>query len=166
MLSHPHIRSADFKNVIPGLRTINPRILARLDIDGMLPYSTRYFMTPNSLFTGRYVAHLRRQNADVRLFLADESLLLQPALDYAQVTGLSSEERERLARARPLSIVSVLNLSVPLFLVTSAAGRRKTNGRDNTEGRRRATAPRKENLCGAIGTCRHGLSAYPVLLEG
>jgi tRNA U34 5-carboxymethylaminomethyl modifying enzyme MnmG/GidA len=61
---------------------------------------------PNSPFTGRYAAHLRRQDADVRLFLADESLLLQPALDYGQVTGLSSEERERLARARPISIVS------------------------------------------------------------
>jgi len=54
---------------------------------------------------GRYAAHIRRQDADIRLFLADESLLLQPTLDYTQVTGLSSEERERLARVRPASIV-------------------------------------------------------------
>ncbi|KAH9012793.1 glucose inhibited division protein A-domain-containing protein, partial [Lactarius pseudohatsudake] len=87
MLSHPHIRSADFVDLIPALGAIDRRILARLDIDG------------------RYAAHLRRQDADVRLFLADESLLLQPTLDYTQVTGLSSEERERLARVRPASIV-------------------------------------------------------------
>jgi tRNA uridine 5-carboxymethylaminomethyl modification enzyme len=105
MLCHPHIRSADFVDVIPELRTIHPRILARLDIDGTLLYYTHVIRYPNSLFTGRYAAHLRRQDADVRLFLADESLLLQPALDYAQVIGLSSEERERLARARPVSIV-------------------------------------------------------------
>ncbi|KAH9031048.1 mitochondrial translation optimization protein [Lactarius pseudohatsudake] len=86
MLSHPHIRSADFVDLIPALGAIDRRILARLDIDG------------------RYAAHLRRQDADVRLFLADESLLLQPTLDYTQVTGLSSEERERLARVRPASI--------------------------------------------------------------
>ncbi|KAI9439206.1 glucose inhibited division protein A-domain-containing protein [Lactarius indigo] len=86
MLSHPHIRSADFVDLIPALGAIDPRILARLDIDG------------------RYAAHLRRQDADVRLFLADESLLLQPTLDYTQVIGLSSEEHERLARVRPASI--------------------------------------------------------------
>ncbi|KAI0299975.1 glucose inhibited division protein A-domain-containing protein [Multifurca ochricompacta] len=86
MLNYPHIRSADFMNVIPSLNTIDPHILARIDIDG------------------RYAAHLHRQDADIRLFLADESLLLQPTLDYAQVTGLSSEERERLARVRPASI--------------------------------------------------------------
>ncbi|KAI9456824.1 mitochondrial translation optimization protein [Lactarius psammicola] len=86
MLGHPHIRSADFVDLIPALGAIDPRILGRVDIDG------------------RYAAHLRRQDADVRLFLADESLLLQPTLDYTQVTGLSSEERERLARVRPASI--------------------------------------------------------------
>jgi len=86
MLSHPHIRSADFVDIIPALGAIDPRIMARVDIDG------------------RYAAHLRRQDADVRLFLADERLLLQPTLDYTQVTGLSSEEHERLARVRPASI--------------------------------------------------------------
>ena len=105
------------------------------------------------LFTGRYAAHLRRQRADVRLFLADESLQLQPTLDYAQVAGLSSEESERLARVRPASIVSS-DLSMRLIAVTSAAGRGKTNGRNNTEGGRRIVATRKENICGAVGTCR------------
>ncbi|KAH9961894.1 glucose inhibited division protein A-domain-containing protein [Russula dissimulans] len=86
MLSHPHIRSADFVKSIPALNSLDPRILARIDVDG------------------RYAAHLHRQDADVRLFLADESLRLQPTLDYVQVEGLSSEERERLARVRPASI--------------------------------------------------------------
>ncbi|KAI9451594.1 glucose inhibited division protein A-domain-containing protein [Russula earlei] len=86
MLSHPHIRSANFVKAIPALDSLDPRILARVDIDG------------------RYAAHLHRQDADVRLYMADENLRLQSTLDYAQVTGLSSEERERLARVRPASI--------------------------------------------------------------
>ncbi|KAI0288591.1 glucose inhibited division protein A-domain-containing protein [Russula brevipes] len=86
MLSHPHVRSIDFIRSIPALGVIDPRILARVDIDG------------------RYAAHLRRQDEDIRLFLADESLWLQPTIDYDQVSGLRSEERERLARVRPASI--------------------------------------------------------------
>lgn len=42
------------------------------------------------------------------MFMEDESLALDPHLDYATVQGLSSEVCERLARARPTSIVSVL----------------------------------------------------------
>jgi hypothetical protein len=106
-----------------------------------------------------------RQDADVRLFLTDESLLLQPALDYAQVTGLSSEECERLARTRPLSIVSFDHIYA-LILVKPAAGRRKTNGRDDTEGHRRITTVCKENICGAIGGCQFGLNARPAGPEG
>ncbi|KAH9984355.1 glucose inhibited division protein A-domain-containing protein [Russula vinacea] len=86
LLRYPHVRSADLVKSIPELNTLDPRVLARY------------------LFVGRYAAHLRRQNADVRLFLADESLRLQSTIDYAEVAGLSSEERERLARVRPASI--------------------------------------------------------------
>ena len=107
MLSHPRIRSADFVDLIPALGAIDPRIMARVDIDGALSHSPRVSRPDGVFHIGRYAAHLRRQDADVRLFLADESLLLQPTLDYTQVTGLSSEERERLARVRPASIVGI-----------------------------------------------------------
>jgi tRNA uridine 5-carboxymethylaminomethyl modification enzyme len=39
MLSHPHIRSADFVDLIPALGAIDPRIMARIDIDGVLSHS-------------------------------------------------------------------------------------------------------------------------------
>ena len=71
------------------------------------------------------------------------------------MAGLSSEERERLALVRPASIVSS-DLSLGLISVTSAAGCGETNGRSNTEGGRRVAAARKENICGAVGTCRFG----------
>ena len=53
-----------------------------------------------------YSSHLRRQEADLKVFMEDESLALDPHLDYGTVEGLSSEVRERLARVRPTSIVS------------------------------------------------------------
>ena len=80
---------------------------------------------------------------------------MQPTLDYDQVAGLSSEERERLALVRPASIVSS-DLSMRLIAMTSAAGCGETDGRNNTDGGRRVTAARKENICGAFGTCRFG----------
>jgi tRNA U34 5-carboxymethylaminomethyl modifying enzyme MnmG/GidA len=55
---------------------------------------------------GRYSAHLRRQASDLSLFTADESLLLNPELDYQSIDGLSSEILERLRVVRPGSIVS------------------------------------------------------------
>jgi tRNA U34 5-carboxymethylaminomethyl modifying enzyme MnmG/GidA len=77
-------------------------------------------------FTGRYAAHLHRQDADVRLFLAEESLRLQPTLDYAQVAGLSSEECERLTRMCPASIVS--SGSIFAFDLSDIRGRVRQNG--------------------------------------
>ena len=77
-------------------------------------------------FTGRYAAHLHRQDADVRLFLAEEGLWLQPTLDYARVAGLSSEERERLTRVRPASIVS--SGSIYAFDLSNTRGRVRQNG--------------------------------------
>ena len=53
-----------------------------------------------------YSSHLRRQEADLKVFMEDESLALDPQLNYESVEGLSSEVRERLARVRPTSIVS------------------------------------------------------------
>lgn len=77
-------------------------------------------------FTGRYAAHLHRQDADVRLFLAEESLRLQPTLDYSQVVGLSSEEHERLTRVRPASLVSSGSMITSDF--SDIRGRVQQNG--------------------------------------
>lgn len=52
------------------------------------------------------MSHLRRQQADLKLFHEDEDLLLSYDVDYGEVIGLSEEIRERLASVRPASIVS------------------------------------------------------------
>jgi hypothetical protein len=87
MLRNPVVTTAALARAVPALAGVHARVLTRLDIEG------------------RYVAHLARQDADLRAFAADEALALDPGIDYAQVEGLSSEVRERLARVRPASLV-------------------------------------------------------------
>lgn len=55
---------------------------------------------------GQYDAHLTRQEADIRAFGADESLTLDPQMDYSNVVGLSSEIIEKLFTVKPTTIVS------------------------------------------------------------
>lgn len=52
---------------------------------------------------GRYVHHVRRQANTVASFLRDESLKLDPDLDYWSIPALSHELKERLSKARPVT---------------------------------------------------------------
>ncbi|TBU27479.1 glucose-inhibited division protein A subfamily [Dichomitus squalens] len=86
LLSHRNVPIDALTPVLPELASIHPHILSRVETDAI------------------YNPHLRRQEADLRLFMEDESLVLDPHLDYSTVEGLSSEVRERLTKARPTSI--------------------------------------------------------------
>ena len=88
ILRYPTMTAPDLVKLLPQYASIDPTVLERVHIDA------------------KYHGHVHRQEADVRAFMADEHLVLDPALDYAAVHGLSSEVRERLARVRPTSIVS------------------------------------------------------------
>lgn len=52
----------------------------------------------------KYAVYLERQNADVAAFKRDESVVLPDDFDYAAVTGLSNEARQKLATARPQTV--------------------------------------------------------------
>jgi tRNA uridine 5-carboxymethylaminomethyl modification enzyme len=49
----------------------------------------------------RYAPYIARHVAELRQLAANEAVLLDPALDYAAIVGLSNEMVERLSRARP-----------------------------------------------------------------
>ncbi|CAE6444219.1 unnamed protein product [Rhizoctonia solani] len=86
MLRNPGISCQKLVAAIPELGKLDPKALARVDIEG------------------QYMHHLKRQEADIRAFASDEMLILDPSLDYDSVIGLSTEVRERLKRTRPGSI--------------------------------------------------------------
>lgn len=88
ILRHPGINTTKLLPIVPDLADVDPQLLSRIDIEGT------------------YYPHLTRQDADVRAFMEDESLLLDPSMEYSSVPGLSHEVVEKLYRVRPTTIVS------------------------------------------------------------
>ena len=52
----------------------------------------------------KYAGYIERQRGEIERQRRSEQLALPGDLDYARVTGLSNEVRERLAAARPLTV--------------------------------------------------------------
>lgn len=74
------------ENIIPGIASYDPKIRARVEIEGV------------------YAPYVEQQQAAMRVFLKDESLHLPADLVYDKIHGLSFEERHLLALARPESV--------------------------------------------------------------
>ncbi|KAI3598080.1 mitochondrial translation optimization protein [Moniliophthora roreri] len=117
MLRYPKIKSVNFRGLIPELSTIDPLVLARIDIDG------------------RYNSQLFRQEADLRYFMEDESLVLDPNMDYHAVEGLSSEVRERLFIVRPTTIGAAKRMEgmTPTSVVSLLRHAKRTHGRQHLQ---------------------------------
>lgn len=111
ILRYPAVTQDILAALIPALTKVDPRLFERVHIDG------------------RYHGHIHRQEADVRAFMADESLLLDPLIDYQAVDGLSSEVKERLVAVRPATIVrSIPPFSVSKNVVLMDDGRARRSG--------------------------------------
>ncbi|ORY75661.1 glucose inhibited division protein A-domain-containing protein [Leucosporidium creatinivorum] len=84
-----HYKGVDIQRllpVVPALQHFSPRILERLNIEGL------------------YKQHIIRQTHDVALFLRDEQLAIDPDIDYSLMPGMSTEVRQRLALHRPTTL--------------------------------------------------------------
>jgi tRNA uridine 5-carboxymethylaminomethyl modification enzyme len=105
LLSYPDLGLDDVARIWPRFRDLPPVIAEQLEIEA------------------KYAVYLHRQAADVAAFRRDESLLLPEDLDYAQVTGLSNEVRQKLAQVRPRTIgqASRLDGITPAALTLLAA---------------------------------------------
>lgn len=131
MLRHQGVSPSQVACAVPGLDGVDPNILIRVAIDGK--YHPKAI--PNKYHNrclGRYDFHLRRQEADLRIFMEDEDLTLDPSIDYQSVEGLSSEVKERLAKVRPISIVST-TYNCPLHLSNLHAGCCEADGRCDSD---------------------------------
>lgn len=58
----------------------------------------------------RYRGYLKRQEADIRGMRAEAAILLPADLDYAQVTALSMEMRQKLALAKPINLAQAARI--------------------------------------------------------
>jgi tRNA uridine 5-carboxymethylaminomethyl modification enzyme len=86
LLSYPDIGIADVARIWPQLGELAPQIAEQLEIDA------------------KYAVYLDRQAADVAAYRRDESLVLVENFDYAGISGLSNEVRQKLQAHRPRTI--------------------------------------------------------------
>jgi len=86
LLALPEIDTRRLATLWPALGALGSDVTEQLEIDA------------------RYRGYLSRQDADIRTHRADAALLLPPTLDYAAMTALSIEMRQKLAAARPASL--------------------------------------------------------------
>jgi tRNA uridine 5-carboxymethylaminomethyl modification enzyme len=83
LLSYPGIDIGRLAPIWPELATIPPRIAAQIEVEA------------------QYAVYLDRQDSDIEAFRKDEGIALPFDLDYAAVSGLSNELRDKLIRIRP-----------------------------------------------------------------
>jgi len=117
ILSIPQQTIARVAQAVPGLDTVDSLLLARVEIEA------------------RYSPFLRRQESDLKIFLQDESLTLDPHMDYDLIEGLSSEVRERLMVVRPTTFGAAKRMEgmTPASVVSLLKFAKRTNRQHNND---------------------------------
>jgi tRNA uridine 5-carboxymethylaminomethyl modification enzyme len=117
LLAYPNLGLMDLARIWPELGRLAPSTAAQLEIDA------------------KYAVYLDRQAEDVAAFRRDEGLVLPEDLDFAQISGLSNEMKQKFAAQRPRTVgqASRLDGVTPAALTLLAAHVRR--------GSRRRAAP-------------------------
>jgi len=92
LLAFPDMTIARLQSLWPELGAIVPAIAAQAEIDA------------------RYDVYLRRQDADVASYRKDEQVAIPAGFDYAALSGLSTEIRQKLERHRPASLAQAARI--------------------------------------------------------
>jgi tRNA uridine 5-carboxymethylaminomethyl modification enzyme len=86
LLAYPNLGVTDLARIWPAFAGLSPAIAGQLEIDA------------------KYAAYLDRQAADVAAYRRDEGLVLPDDLDFAQVSGLSNEMKQKFTAHRPRTV--------------------------------------------------------------
>jgi tRNA uridine 5-carboxymethylaminomethyl modification enzyme len=92
LLGNPLVPPDMCETLFPWLADLPPRVRTQIEVEAL------------------YAGYLGRQDADIRAFRREESLVLPAMLDYADIGGLSNELRERLQTTRPASLGAAARL--------------------------------------------------------
>ncbi|MBB5684099.1 tRNA uridine-5-carboxymethylaminomethyl(34) synthesis enzyme MnmG [Sphingobium boeckii] len=87
-LRFPNVDAAAISRVSDVFDNVDPALIAEIAEDA------------------HYAPYLARQEAEIRGLRANESVPIDPALDYRAIAGLSNEMTERLERARPETLAA------------------------------------------------------------
>jgi tRNA uridine 5-carboxymethylaminomethyl modification enzyme len=86
LLAYPNLGLAEIARIWPAFGALAPAVAAQLEIDA------------------KYAVYLDRQAQDVAAYRRDEGLVLPDDLDFAQISGLSNEMKQKFAHARPRTV--------------------------------------------------------------
>jgi len=116
LLAYPNLGLADLARIWPALGALSPEVGVQLEIDA------------------KYAVYLERQAADVAAYRRDESLVLPDDLDFAEVSGLSNEMKQKFAAAQPRTVGQAGRLDgvTPAALTLLAAHVRRAARRRGT----------------------------------
>ena len=129
LLSYPDVSFSDLARIWPRFHELTPVIAEQLEIDA------------------KYAVYLERQAADVASYRRDESLILPDDIDYAVVTGLSNEVRQKLAAVRPRTLgqagrIDGVTPAALTLLAATVRRQRKAKGSEGSKGSKASTARR------------------------
>jgi tRNA uridine 5-carboxymethylaminomethyl modification enzyme len=114
LLSYPSIGWSDLARVWPELMSVRPQVKERLETDAT------------------YAVYLDRQQADIAAYRRDESIVLEDAVNFQQLPGLSNEIKAKLDIVRPKTLGQAARIEgiTPAALTLLAAYARKTSLRN------------------------------------
>ncbi len=92
LLALPNVDFDRLRTIWPELSRLSPAIAEQLAVDA------------------RYAAYVRRQELDVEAYRRDESIALPENLDFAALSGLSAEIRQKLEHHKPLSLAQAARI--------------------------------------------------------
>ena len=114
LLSYPDITIASLAKIWPPFGDLAPKIAEQIEIDA------------------KNDVYLSRQNADIASYRRDESFTLPDDFDYAALSGLSNEAKQKLMTHRPRTIGHAAKIdgltpaALTLLVAHVKRGRRKT----------------------------------------
>ena len=86
LLAYPEIEIPRLATIWPELGTLDPAIAQQTSVDA------------------RYASYVERQEADVEALRRDEATPIPADIDFAVISGLSNEIRQKLDAARPATL--------------------------------------------------------------
>jgi tRNA uridine 5-carboxymethylaminomethyl modification enzyme len=113
VLAHPGIDLARLRAIWPQIDRIEAGVASQLEVDA------------------RYAHYVARQEADVVAFRKDEAVAIPVDFDFATISGLSAEVRQKLAALRPVTLAQAARMEgmTPAALMLLLAHLRKPPAR-------------------------------------
>jgi tRNA uridine 5-carboxymethylaminomethyl modification enzyme len=111
VMGNPDVSVEALDRAFPEIAALTPRVRTAIETEA------------------RYAVYLARQSAEIHSFRREEAVAIPPGLDFTTLGGLSAELRDKLVRARPVSLGAASRIQgiTPAALAAILAGLRRVD---------------------------------------